>query len=155
MDDLERLAGILKRLSSETGRRFDAGEFWARFRIQKAVYFLKVMGHPGLARYRYDLYLRGPYSPDLTKAYYAIEAWGPGERARVTPAAISPAALSVLKDAIAEGEWFMETVVTLHSIASSEHTTKGETFEIARRLKPAREPYFERAWAFLCDRGLL
>lgn len=155
MGNQERLWGILKRLSAETRRRFDAGEFNARFRIQKSVYLLQAMKYPDASGYRYNMYLRGPYSPDLAKDYYAIDSWPRPRQDAINPAEIPTTVLQTIKDAFDQPEYFVETVVTLLFIMKTKGTNKSNTFDIARRLKPHMEPCFEGAWAFLSNKGLL
>jgi hypothetical protein len=154
MGDLRLLAGILNRLTDSTGKRFDALEFWARFRIQKSIYLLQAMGYPGPAHYRFSLYLRGPYSPELAKDYYALEEWDRARRKGVPPAHIPQDKLTILKEALGRGEYFLEALVTLHSILVTEEKERGKAIAIASRLKPERAAYFEPAWEFLADRRL-
>jgi len=149
------LAGILKRLAEVTGRKFDAGDFWSRFRIQKAVYLLQASGYPSRSQYRFNLYLRGPYSPDLAKDYYDIDGWAPDARGLVPSADIPDKNLSIVRDAIGKGEYFLEALVTLHSVIETEGKDREGAFEVARRLKPEREAYFEQAWDFLVERRLI
>jgi uncharacterized protein YwgA len=151
VSEIDQLARILKRLNNETGRKFDASEFWSRFRIQKSIYLLQATGYPRKTMYKFNLYLRGPYSPDLAKDYYSIDTWSEMAKRSVSPADIPEHNLSVVKEAIDRGEYFLETLVTIHSIKETEGTDKERTFEIARRLKPNRIRYFEQAWDFLSD----
>jgi len=153
--DHRKLAGILARLTECSGKRFDASDFWSRFRIQKSIYLLQAMGYPGTSDYRFNLYLRGPYSPDLAKDYYALENEGISIRSRVSPAHISSDKLAVLKEALDQGEYFLEALVTLLSIVKSEERDKTKAIEIAARLKPNRVSYFDSAWQFLTDKGLI
>lgn len=53
-------------LVSET----EAG-FRQRLRLQKAAYLLSRMGVKPFSEFEFNIYLRGPYSPDLAKAYYS------------------------------------------------------------------------------------
>jgi hypothetical protein len=153
--DHRKLAGILECLTECSGKRFDASDFWSRFRIQKSIYLLKAMGYPGISGYRFNLYLRGPYSPDLAKDYYALEKEGKSANPRIPPAHIPPDKLAVLKEALDNGEYFLEALVTLLSIVKSEGRDKAKAIEIAARLKPNRASYFESAWQFLTDKGLI
>jgi len=153
--DHRKLAGILACLTECSGKRFDASDFWSRFRIQKSIYLLQTIGYPGTSGYRFNLYLRGPYSPDLAKDYYALEDEGISFKSRVSPASIPSDKLAVLREALGRGEYFLEALVTLLSIVKSEERDKTKAIEIAARLKPNRASYFESAWQFLNDKGLI
>lgn len=45
----------------------------ARLRLQKAAFLLKHLRVPPFTSYNFNMYLRGPYSPDLAKEYYSLE----------------------------------------------------------------------------------
>jgi len=154
MGNVRRLAGILKKLSESTGRNFDARDFWSRFRIQKSIYLLQAMGYPDPSCYRFSLYFKGPYSPDLAKDYYALDGEACRLRDTAPPARIPPDKLSILVEALGRGEYFLEALVTLHSIVTEEEKDKSKAIAIASRLKPNRVSYFEPAWQFMVDRRL-
>ncbi len=64
------VSAIMERLgiSADQARN----DFDARFMIQKTVYLLQL--HPEFSRFlafRFNLYLRGPYSPDLARVYFS------------------------------------------------------------------------------------
>ncbi|MFP3209754.1 MAG: hypothetical protein RXR82_08790 [Nitrososphaeria archaeon] len=71
-DQIGERAAALRGLYAALGREWRAKEFGDRLRIQNEVYMLRL--HPDLAPllpYEFDMYIRGPYSPDLADAYYA------------------------------------------------------------------------------------
>jgi len=153
MDDLSRLAGLLKRLAEETGKSFVPDTFQNRLRIQKSIYLLGAMGLPLARRYAFTYYYRGPYSPVLSHAYYALKK----TPVAPTPVRIPPDALRTVKECIARGDTFLEAVATVHSIATDArpHLGRDETFSIAMLLKPQLKNRYEKAWDYLCEAGLL
>jgi len=50
---------------------FNVEEFNHRLRLQKCVYFAKALGLE--FPYEFNLYIHGPYCPDLAKDYYQIQ----------------------------------------------------------------------------------
>lgn len=153
MDDLSRLAGLLRRLTEETGKSFVPDSFQNRLRIQKSVYLLGALGLPLARRYAFTYYYRGPYSPVLSHDYYALKK----RPVNPTHTRIPPVTLRMVKECIARGDTFLEAVSTVHSIATdmSPHLDKDETFRIAMLLKPQLKGRYEKAWDYLCEAGLL
>jgi len=45
----------------------------SRLKLQKAVLLLKHLGVAPFTSYDFNLYVRGPYSPDLARDYYSME----------------------------------------------------------------------------------
>jgi len=45
-----------------------------RLRLQKAAFLLKHLGVAPFTLFNFNLYVRGPYSPDLAECYYHLEA---------------------------------------------------------------------------------
>lgn len=58
------------RTSKQTLVSDDEDGFVSRLRLQKAAYLLKRMGVEPFTKYEFNIYLRGPYSPELAKEYY-------------------------------------------------------------------------------------
>jgi uncharacterized protein YwgA len=67
--DAEVLAGLVKRAYPE----FDLNSFDNRLKLQKFVYLLKSAGLD--LGYSFNLYMRGPYCPDLTRDAFQIKNW--------------------------------------------------------------------------------
>jgi len=63
------LAWLIKLLSLED----IASSFVSRLKIQKAVFLLKHLGVEAFNSYNFQLYLRGPYSPNLASDYYNLQ----------------------------------------------------------------------------------
>jgi len=67
---LAKLAGFIKALES-IGFNFDVNRFNHRLKLQKYVYLARRYGID--FGYHYNLYIRGPYSPELASDYYSIK----------------------------------------------------------------------------------
>lgn len=63
---------LVKKLGINKEALVSEGEegFRSRLRLQKAAYLLKRMGVEPFKSYEFNIYLRGPYSPELAKTYY-------------------------------------------------------------------------------------
>jgi uncharacterized protein YwgA len=69
MGELKKVIACMK----EVGRKPRVGNFEDKLIIQKTVCLLELMGFD--MGYRFSLYVRGPYSPDLTTDLYAHQDW--------------------------------------------------------------------------------
>jgi len=65
------LKGFVEALEREGVFRFDINRFDSRLKLQKYVYLGRYFSLP--FNYSYNLYIRGPYSPDLAKDYYSLD----------------------------------------------------------------------------------
>lgn len=114
---------VLKLLMDELGIDSDLKSFRSRLILQKSVYLLKALGMPTTFTYRW--YLRGSYSPSLTKAAFD-ESIAPRKAGDETHKgySLSDAAgrrLSVLKQMVderetvglSEGNW-LELLASMH-----------------------------------------
>ncbi len=66
------LAGFVEALRRSIGFEFNVNRFDHRLRLQKLVYLAKTLDVPNL-EYDFNLYLRGPYSPELADDYYHLD----------------------------------------------------------------------------------
>jgi len=73
---LAKLAGFIKALEG-IGFKFDVNRFNHRLKLQKYVYLARRYGFD--LGYHYNLYIRGPYSPELANDYYALKEDMPKE----------------------------------------------------------------------------
>lgn len=153
-----QLAGILKRMAQETGLRYQRRDFQGRIRIQKTIYLLKALGYRKVQRFQFNLYIRGPYSPRLARAYYDLSA---RDLSRARSAWIPEEILEPATDAILGGIPFLEVLTTLHLIGERDwRRGKEELLDHVRWIKEGWPPnkldrYLEGAWAFLEEYGLL
>ena len=70
------LAWIIQLLKVRLVDIRDWQRYVVRFKIQKLAYLLKYLSVPGLEGVAFNLYVNGPYSPDLARAYYELAAEG-------------------------------------------------------------------------------
>ena len=68
---LEGLKAFVQFLENHCGFTFNVNRFNHRIMLQKYVFIAKSLGWPN--DYAYNLYIRGPYSPDLAKDYYNLD----------------------------------------------------------------------------------
>jgi uncharacterized protein YwgA len=68
---LEELMAFIQFLKKQCGFTFNVNRFSHRIMLQKYVFLAKSLGWPN--DYAYNLYIRGPYSPDLAKDYYNLD----------------------------------------------------------------------------------
>jgi len=80
---LNNLITFLKALENTIRYEFNISTFEDRLRLQKIVYIAKHFGID--LGYSYNLYLRGPYSPELARDYYTLYEQFRGELPRVPP----------------------------------------------------------------------
>mgnify|MGYP005641826719 CR=1 FL=1 len=119
------------------GLTLDISSFEKRLRIQKIVYMLQL--HPEFKpylNYSYNLFIRGPYSPDLAWLYYHI------------PKDITPARIDVSKKALTYGRiiasWDNDLLEVASTLIETMKINRGcpdeEIIDIVTDLKP----YFKR-----------
>jgi len=70
MNRIEKLAGFVKALEDEGIFEFNVNRFDNRLKLQKYVYLARKFGFD--LGYRYNLYIHGPYSPELANDYYRL-----------------------------------------------------------------------------------
>ena len=105
------IARALNTVAARTSRTFTMRTQAGRFRIQKTVYLLKRLDYPPARRYDFNVYHMGPYSPTLTRAYYALE--DDGIRSAGAATDIPTQTLTVLDDAVPRSDAFLEGLTTL------------------------------------------
>lgn len=127
------IARALRTISSATGKSFTMRTKPGRFALQKTVYLLKRSRYPPAERFDYNIYLNGPYSPDLAQVYYALEDDG---LAHATPDPnIPPPTVQMITDALAHGEDFLEGLTTVIDGIPREGSP-GAALGWARSIKP-------------------
>lgn len=105
------IARALKAISARRGKDFTMHAKPGRFELQKTVYLLKRLKYPAASKFDYNIYLNGPYSPDLAQVYYALENAG---LANAPPASDVPANTTrVVMAALSRGEDFLEGLTTV------------------------------------------
>jgi len=105
-DPVGERAAALRGIYAALGREWRAEKFEDRLRIQKEVYLMRF--HPDLAPllpYEFDMYIRGPYSPDLADAYYA--------EARPARVEVTDRAAAYAREVLEMDPWTLELAATL------------------------------------------
>jgi uncharacterized protein YwgA len=143
------LASLLAHLQDLTGSDLSGRTFDSRLRIQKAVYFLRELGHPWVHEYTFGDYFHGPYSPALADNYYKLMTKGlPGTRPLRTD--LPTGAASLLREAIGRGNRFLETAATLHIFLSrNPKASRAAAVRHLRWIKPQLSRYADEAVSFL------
>ncbi len=146
-------AGVLISLANETDLSYEPVDLRRRMRIQKSVYLLKELGYRPVSSYSFNLYVHGPYSPDLARDYYLMMEKGARESNAVR---IPRDALEAVRTAVKKGPRFMEAATSLHLIANANpKRTKDELFRHFGWVKPSLKGKAEEAWEFLEAHNLL
>jgi len=68
MERMKKLVALIRESENKLGIKVNLDNFQDRLVIQKLVYLLELSGID--LGYRFSLYVRGPYSPDLTRDIY-------------------------------------------------------------------------------------
>jgi hypothetical protein len=127
----------------------DLGHFDGRKKFQKLIYLLQQPPFGKDLGYRYNLYIHGPYSPDLAADGYAVAENRVRFRQLVRRYHLKPQAQAVLDDLKARflkgDEWdasFLELCATLHFLYSCTYVYVPVTTRLhfaraaAKRMKP-------------------
>lgn len=129
----KRVFRALRTLADRTGRPFGIDTKDDRLRIQKATYLLGRAGYAAARQFEFSEYLNGPYSPDLTKAYYAA---GNEEIQSAQPAGDIPSWFAdTFASADGKGTPFLEALATTLKLAESVRNL-GYGLNQARAIKP-------------------
>ena len=104
------IARALKALSGKTGRSFSMADKPGRFTIQKTVYLLRKLGYAPALKYDYNIYLNGPYSPNLAEVYYALDDNGLQSFSPATD--LPPKTIAIVAEALKGTTDFLEGLTT-------------------------------------------
>ena len=105
-----------------------------------------------MKQYGFSYYVRGPYSTELAKDYYALNT---GQVA-IKDVPIPSGMIDVIKQCLDRGDDFIEAVSTLHSIAKIRKSTdRTDVIKAARSMKPELSSIYDEAWDFVKATGLL
>lgn len=134
-----------------------------RVTLQKAIYLAQAAGVP--LRYRYNWYVMGPYSPDLTRDYYALHeqpqedletgrSMALREPFASTIERLSPA-MGVPSDVqLNQSEW-LELLASVHYLRKRSAFDAEETQARLDTLKPHVSRHTRQAEAVLSALGLM
>ena len=130
-----------------------------RVTLQKAIYLAQAAGIP--LRYRYNWYVMGPYSPDLTRDYYALLEYpsDSGPTALREPFASTIENLKTAMDVpnevhLTKREW-LELLSSVHYLRSSMGFDAAETHIRLDEAKPHLSGHTDQATDTLSAFGLL
>lgn len=128
--------GLAKVLAAchELGIKVDIGNFDSKLRAQKVAYLLQQLGIA--IPYRFSLYVRGTYGPELTKELYENEQ-GPRERpGRGVLTKRDFAAIERLKDHIELRSHPLEVAATYHLLRYGQQLSEDDAIRRLKDLKP-------------------
>ena len=134
-----------------------------RVTLQKAVYLAQAAGVP--LRYRYNWYVMGPYSPDLTRDYYALHEQPQGslesgksmvlrEPFASTIAGLRPAMGVPSGVQLTQSEW-LELLASVHYLRNRSAFNAAETQARLDAVKPHVSRYARQATVALSELGLV
>ena len=134
-----------------------------RVTFQKAIYLAQVIGVP--LRYRYSWYIMGPYSPDLTRDYYALHEYADQSSTAGTKLAVREpfaSALGKLRPAMVppddiqldQREW-LELLASVHFLGTAAQLPPGDVKDRLDVEKPSLSAHTVRATRSLVELGLL
>jgi uncharacterized protein YwgA len=143
------------------GLSADTGSLEDRVKLQKAVYLAQAAGLP--LGYRYSWYIRGPYSPDLTRDYFAL---APSSARKEEELKLSPTAQQAIDrvkplmevPAQAQGlkpDAWLEIVASVHYLKKESQLPHEKALETLKRQKPYLVKYIPLAEQKLAEVGLL
>lgn len=150
-DNLSKLARLLKRLGN-----FDLWNFKGRLLFQKRIYLLQALGLD--LKYRFSWYIRGPYSPSLTKDGFAlIPIYNelPTEPLTQNEQQIITRFLNWLSLKKEDEEW-LELVSSIHFLKEAHWTDKNLIFrKLQSKMPSLTVNIFNEAWQKLEEVGLI
>lgn len=137
---------LLNAVAIACGRDLEVGEFDDRLTLQKGCYILNSWGYG--PRYRFNMYIRGPYSSELAKEYYK---YGTIARRETN---VPEEALSRLAEIFSKGIGYAEAYATVLMIRSnSKDASKEDVLKRAMDLKPRLKAEVAEAAACLLSRS--
>jgi uncharacterized protein YwgA len=142
---LERLAKFIKALEYKGVFKFNINNFIHRLKLQKYVYLARKFGFD--LGYEYNMYIHGPYSPDLARDYYALDIQSVTGREELKEEFIRlikgaserwlELAASILMIHERYGHLDNDTLIKLVK-SSKPHARREEILEILERIKKAK-----------------
>lgn len=159
---MEQAQVALKLLLDELGIAGTIGTVRERKTVQKAVYLAQAAGVD--LGYRYNWYVMGPYSPGLTRDYFALdealkagESSGSFELQDVVKARLAKAKPLVAVPAefdLGLSEW-LELVASVHFLIVKQRLSQEAAREKLKVQKGHVAPFTDMAVEMLKDQGLL
>lgn len=153
---LEKIRAFRSEMERELSWTFDIDEFDDRLRMQKLVYLAGKFGFDH--GYSYNMYLHGPYSPELADDYYEDEFSTVLDEPRVSLAFDLISFLDLVENKTIE---WLEVAATAHSLWENYHKRHGgETLDervISATSEKKNTPHTEVCTIYreLKSRGIL
>jgi len=146
------LAGLLRRIDN-----FDLGTFEGRLVFQKSVYLMQAFGI--YLGYRFNWYLRGPYSPSLTKDGFELS----DNLAQYTPARFHQETECRFQQFLGflgrhkNDEKWLEVAASIHFLARVLNQADRDKVyaKVAAKQGNVTRKYFDSTWLELENVGLL
>ena len=134
-----------------------------RVTFQKAIYLAQVAGVP--LHYMYSWYRMGPYSPDLTRDYYALHEYSDDDMSVTTDLKIKEPFVSILRDLrpamdapedvdLQQRDW-LELLSSVHFLRLNAKLDAGATQQRLQLEKSSLSHYASRATQVLLDLKLI
>lgn len=124
---------LLVAVSKAAGRNLDVADFNDRLTIQKGCYVLNSWGYG--PKYRFSMYIRGPYSSELADDYYNIDSCI-GDTTDIPDEAISR-----LRSIFDKGLGYMEAYATVLMVKNN---SPGASHDSIHRRALALKPHLEK-----------
>ncbi len=120
---------LIAAVSMAVGHKLDVNSFYDRLTMQKGCYILNSWGYG--PRYRYGLYVRGPYSKELADDYYEMKGSVP------TDTDLPSNVIDSLKGIFGKGLGYAEAYATVLLVKNnSPGASKESILKRALDLKP-------------------
>jgi len=153
----EVLGGLLHRIGNYSPAQFDQ-DFNQRLIIQKTIYLMQQFDL--YIGYDFNWYLRGPYSPDLTRdSYQILRRYG--ELPKIGFADLEAEArfqrfLAFTSRRLHDHDW-LEAVASIHYLHKRTSNNDPETIyrRITAKMPNLNRKLFDESWAHLNSFGLL
>lgn len=153
----------LKLVLDDLGVGADISTKSRRKTVQKAVYLVQAAGVD--LGYRYNWYVMGPYSPALTRDYYALQQGIEASLDVTDDYELQAPVATVVADVmpileppagvdLEQADW-VELVASVHFLLTKQRRSEDDARLVINSQKPHVAPYFELALAELKSKGLL
>ncbi|WP_138918534.1 hypothetical protein [Nitrospirillum viridazoti] len=134
-----------------------------RLRLQKVVYLTQIAGVE--LGYNYSWYLKGPYSPSLTKDYYELNnLLGNGDKSsdekKLNDSVLGR--LARIREMIAkpseftrESSYWYELLASIHFLSKTSKYDERKVSEVIKNTKPHLSDFIDLGWSRLRSAGLV
>ena len=157
MPSIRELNGVLNRIGNFNPTQFEQ-DFDNRLILQKTIYLLQAFGLN--VGYSFNWYLRGPYSPDLSRTTYLVASnYDPEASAQFCDEKSEKRFCEFLAfiGTKKNDQVWLETVASIHFLANlyGEKNEAEVYARVSRKMGQLSRQRFVEAWNYLCRTGLL